>query len=146
MRNLDTVCPERDRETADARYAIDIASVNDGVDCQGKIELDHVPRKGELLIVRTLQLRDGIRTSSIGGLDGELHVVQAYLGETAQLLHCRGHAGGNQVGIEADFRAMCRDGVNVGSRCWLTAREVDMKHAKRGSLAEHATPCRGVEF
>jgi peptidase E len=91
-------------------------------------------------------MRDGISRGSIACLNGKLHVIEARGGKTVQLLQGLTDTGSDQVGVEANFRAMSRNGLDVGAYCWLPAREMDVKYPERGSFTKNTAPRCGVEL
>src|SRR4029453_12788013 len=76
----------------------------------------------------------------VGGLEGELDVVEARFLEGVDSGLVEEDAGGDQVGVEAQARGMGDDRLEVAAQRRLAAREVELEHAKLVGLGGGTGP------
>ena len=146
VRHLEPLGAEAHRQIDDARQAVDVLAMDRRVDGERQAERAHPAGRFQLLGVAIAIVGDAVGVGGIGGLDRDLHVVEAMLGQLVQPLAGKQHGGSDQVGVEADLGRPRDDLLEVAAHGRLAAGEVQLQDAEIGGLRQHVEPGFGRQL
>ncbi len=125
---------------------VDVLAVHRRVERQRQAEFLHPAGDFALLGAAALVGGDAVGVLGVDVLDRELHVVEAVVAQLDEAVAGQRHAGGDEVGVEADLGRGLDDVFEVLARRRLAAREVDLQHAEGGGLAHDVLPFGGGQL
>jgi hypothetical protein len=129
VRELDTLCSERDGESHHFTDACNIGPVHHCVYRKRQTEPHHFGRERNFSLECATIPSNVIRGRGVGVLDRDLDVIEANLPQVAQGTRCDTDARSNQIGVKTGFPRRCYDLYQIAARPRLSAGEVQLHHS-----------------
>ena len=142
---FDAAGPGGFRDSEHFRDLLDVAAMNDEVECDGEAVLLEPFKDAKFLCVRFC-------VGDFGGgvfacaLEAELDVVEAGVDERCEARFVHGKAGGDEIDVEAGGAGSFNEFDEIGAGQGFAAGEVSLKHPEVGGFAENAGPRFRGEF
>ncbi len=128
------------------RQIAQIVAVHHRVQGQRQADAGDLGRDLHLAVEAAAIAADEIRHPRVHPLQGQLHMVEPGGVELVQPRTRKPDPRGDQVGIKPRIPRRRDDGHQIGTRGGFPARDMQLQHPQRGSLAEHLGPLRGGQF
>lgn len=146
MRHFNALCTPFQRQRDHAGHALGVVPVDHRVERQRQAARTHGGGEGTFLGQAVAVAGNVVGAGRVHVLHAELHMFQAGGLQLVEHRLAAGHAGGDQVAVQAQRACMRHQFGQVLAQHRLAAGKVRLQHAHLGGLFQQRAPAGGVHF